>query len=239
MANEPVIADAFGAMLMAAHDGALAVAAIERDDGLSTPHDPQIYFTPPTGWPQLEQEACARASGRVVDIGCGAGRHSLALQGHGLAVTGIDVSVGACAVSRARGVVRVERLDVQALGHETFDTFLMLGSTFGLLGSPERAPSVLHALARSAAPGARLMGTSGFSKTDDPVHSPYHQQNRARGRPPGALRIRTRFGDLADPWIELWLFTPDELAAVIEGSPWRIERLDGQPSNFLAELRLR
>jgi SAM-dependent methyltransferase len=239
MASEPAIGDAFGAMLKAAHDGAPAVAAIERDDGLSTAHDPQIYFAPPAAWPPLEREACARASGRIVDIGCGAGRHSLALQRHGLAVTGIDVSAGACAVSRARGVTRVEQLDVEQLGRETFDTFLMLGSTFGLLGSPERAPSVLHALARSAAPGARLLGTGGFSETDNPDHSPYHLRNRARGRPPGALRIRTRFGDLADPWIELWLFTPDELSALLEGSPWRIERLDGESDNFLAELRLR
>jgi SAM-dependent methyltransferase len=239
MASEPVIGDAFGAMLKAAHDGEPAAAAIERDDGLSTAHDPQIYFTPPAAWPVLEQEACARTSGRVVDVGCGAGRHSLALQNRGLVVTGIDVSAGACAVSAARGVLRVQQLDVQAVGGKEFDTLLMLGSTFGLLGSPEHAPSVLHALARSAAPGARLLGTGGFSETDDPDHSAYHQRNRARGRPPGALRIRTRFGNLADPWIELWLFTPDELAALLHNSPWRIERLDGQPSNFLAELRLR
>jgi len=115
----------------------------------------------------------------------------------------------------------------------------MMGATLGLLGSAQKAPAVLSALASVAAPGARIIGGGGFAAGDDPVHLAYHQRNRAAGRLPGALRIRTRFRNLADPWVELLLCTPDELAELLAGSPWELVCVDGGPAAYLAELRLR
>ena len=79
--------------------------------------------------PLLEQEALNLAKGKVLDVGCGAGNHSLYLQNNGLDVTGVDISKGAVEVCRLRGLKQVELkhiLDVD----QSFDTimFLMNGS---------------------------------------------------------------------------------------------------------------
>lgn len=42
--------------------------------------------------PSLEQEALKLAKGKVLDVGCGAGNHSLYLQEKGINVKGIDIS---------------------------------------------------------------------------------------------------------------------------------------------------
>ncbi|GAB3436589.1 class I SAM-dependent methyltransferase [Flindersiella endophytica] len=236
-----MIGDAFGEMLKAASTGRPVFAAMERDDDLLTPHDPAMYFTGPSEWGELEVAACARVSGRVLDVGCGAGRHALYLQEQGSTVTGVDVSAGACEVSRARGVHDVRQVGLAGLGElaqvgERYDTFLLLGANLGLIGGDP--PAALAALASVAAPGARILGGLGFSRSDDPVQQAYYARNEAAGRLPGTLRIRTRFGNLADPWVSLLLCTPDELRSVVEGSPWRLTTVDGDDQGYLAELSL-
>jgi SAM-dependent methyltransferase len=237
-----VIGDAFGEMLKAASTGRPVFAAMERDDDLLTPHDPAMYFTGPSEWGELELAACGRASGRVLDVGCGAGRHALYLQEQGFSVTGVDVSAGACEVSRSRGVRDVRQVgltELVSLTGERFDTFLMLGANLGLIGpDPQSAESALSALASVAAPGARILGGLGFSRSDDPVQQAYYARNEAAGRLPGALRIRTRFANLADPWVSLLLCTPDELRSVVARSPWQLTAVDGDDQGYLAELSL-
>jgi SAM-dependent methyltransferase len=239
----PRIADAFGQSLLAAHSGGDGRGAIERDDGLLTPHEAEIYFASPAAWSVLDRAACARADGRVLDAGCGAGRHSLHLQDHDYDVTAIDPSSGACEVARARGVRKVHEVrleDLPRLG-ERFDTFLLLGNNLALLGSPEHSGLVLDALARSATDNAQVLGTCRDPYvTDDPVHLDYHAHNRRHGRPGGQTRIRSRFGRLADPWLDYLFCSRDELARLTEHSPWRIADIDGdEGAGYLAELRLR
>lgn len=239
----PRIGDAFGETVLAHHAGLPTFAVMERDDGLVTPHDPAMYFTGPEDWNAAELDVCERVTGTVLDLGCGAGRHALFLQEKGFDVVGVDPSAGACEVSTARGVRQVRQLGLEDLANpdtldgQKFDTIVMLGANLGLLGSIELAPDRLAALAAVAAPGARIIGTGGFGSGTDPLHHAYHERNRAAGRLPGTLRIRTRFRDLADPWVDLLFCTSDELADLVDGSAWHIERIDSDGDGFLTELR--
>ncbi len=60
----------------------------------------------------LEQLALKTADGKILDVGCGAGSHSLYLQELGNEVTGIDISVGAIEVCKLRGLTKVKAIDI-------------------------------------------------------------------------------------------------------------------------------
>ncbi len=85
-------ADAFGTALMDFYQGKSKVYHIERDDNYLDAGDLSVYFTTYSDWSELEKFAMEEVSGRVLDIGCGAGRHSIYLQEKGFDVLGIDVS---------------------------------------------------------------------------------------------------------------------------------------------------
>jgi hypothetical protein len=74
--------------------------------------------------------------------------------------------------------------------------------------------------------------------TEDPLQLAYLERNRARGRPGGQLRIRVRFRDVATDWFDYWFLTVDELAQVVEATPWTLTRVDHSGSAYLATLTL-
>jgi hypothetical protein len=74
--------------------------------------------------------------------------------------------------------------------------------------------------------------------TEDPLHLAYFELNRARGRPGGQLRIRVRFRDVATEWFDYWFLTVDELARIIEATPWTLTHVDRSGPAYLAKLAL-
>lgn len=85
--------DAFGHEIYDYFNGKGGYEIIERDDGYFSPSPgPEPYFREYEEWPEAEKEAMKHVTGRVLDVGCGAGRHSLYLQAQGLDVVGIDNS---------------------------------------------------------------------------------------------------------------------------------------------------
>ena len=106
--------DAYGQQLLAQYNGQAATAEfIERDDDyIDTGSEAGQYFSEYEQWSPLERLAIERAKGRVLDIGCGAGRHSLYLQQKGFDVTAIDNSLGAIEVCKLRGLKNGDRKSV-------------------------------------------------------------------------------------------------------------------------------
>jgi SAM-dependent methyltransferase len=102
------------------------------------------------------------AGARVLDLGCGPGRHSLALARRGVDVVGIDHSHDFIALARQSAeveglTVEFRAADVRDLDeHETFDAVICLcQGGFGLLGG--RADEALIArFAAALRPGGRL-----------------------------------------------------------------------------------
>ena len=67
---------------------------ISEDDVLPLPY----LFRDFSEMPKLEQKALQLAKGNILDVGCGAGSHSLYLEEKGLNVKAIDTSIGAIEV---------------------------------------------------------------------------------------------------------------------------------------------
>ena len=175
--------------------------------------------------------------GSVLDVGWGGGRACLHLQARGLDVVGIDSSPGAIACCRARGVldarqVSIERLD-PSLG--TFDTVLMLGQNFGLLGSRTKARLILRRLAALTTPRGRIVAESHDPHAHgERVHRRYRRRNVARGRMPGQMRFRVRYGELSTPWRDWLQVSRDELVELLAGTQWRVSRTLGDGASYVA-----
>src|ERR1700760_2159473 len=67
----------------------------------------KTYFRTAEQMPELEWIALQHCRGRILDIGAGAGSHSLALQQLGQDVTALEISPLAAAVIKKRGVRNV------------------------------------------------------------------------------------------------------------------------------------
>ena len=124
----------------------------------------------------------------MLDVSCGAGRHSLEAQRRGLGVVAIDISPGAVEVCRRRGVRDVRLLPLAAVDASlgAFDTVLMMCGNFGLVGTAEEAELVLRTLHAMTTPSARIVLDSIDPYYDsDSAELAYQTRNRARGRFPG------------------------------------------------------
>ena len=108
--------------------------------------------------PKLERVALDLCRGRVLDVGAGAGCHSLALQRRGLDVTAVEVSALSVDVMRRRGVKSAVAAD---LFDETFsgcyDTVLMLMNGSGIIGRLERMPRFFRRMKQLLAEGGQVL----------------------------------------------------------------------------------
>jgi len=232
--------DAFGhAFLDCLNGDREAAVTIDRDDGLSQDDvGCRVYFGEYDEWSPHLKKAIEYARGRVLDVGCGAGRHSLYLQGKGHEVVGIDESALAVQICRTRGVVDARQMSLTQLSSKlgVFDTVLMMGNNFGLVSNPTRARWFLKRLHSMTSSEARIIAeTLDPCATSDPRHLAYHERNRQRGRLPGQVRIRVAYKQYRTSWFDLLLVTRAELEAIVQGTGWRIgEYVDSGGPGYVA-----
>jgi SAM-dependent methyltransferase len=225
--------DAYGQIYLALLEGREAQEIMERDDGLIYAGDPADYFAPYRRWPAVEKRAMRAVRGRVLDIGCGAGRVGLYLQSRGHAVVAIDESPLAIEVVKRRGLAHAELRSLADLDGSLglFDTILLLRNNFGLVGKEGSAARLLRRLAAIASQRGRLITDSvDPERIDDPVFRTYRLKDNLSVRP-RAQRYRVRWQRYATPWFYYLMFSPAELEQLVAGTGWRILRLidDGSP----------
>lgn len=223
--------DAYGSELLAVYHGATnTVEIVERDDNfISTSTWPRYYFSDYSTWTNREKQVMSLIKGRVLDVGCGAGRHGLYLQQKGLDVTGIDNSPGAIKVCKLRGYRKVRGMSVTEVHRfkpESFDTIIMMGNNFGLFGGYKQARRLLRQMYRITSPEGRIIAeTTDPYQTKDPLHTGYHRFNRRRGRMGGQLRIRIRHNNIIGPWFDYLLVSQPELKQILRGTGWQIAKI--------------
>ena len=97
--------DAYGYEIYDHFKGEEVVEVVEREDGfIGVSSGPSVYFQTYEEFPDHYKKALKKVQGRVLDIGCGAGRISLHLQALGYSVLGIDISPKAIEVCKLRGL---------------------------------------------------------------------------------------------------------------------------------------
>ena len=202
------------------------VEICERDDGyIDVSSGTEMYFSEYKDWPAFEKEAMEYARGRVLDIGGGAGRHSLYLQGKGLEVLAIDNSPLAIEVCKMRGLRNTRVISINQINSTLgiFDTVLMMGNNFGLFGSFDGARRLLRRFSKITSENGRIIAqTNDVYKTDAPEHLDYHEFNRKRGRMAGQIRLKVRYKTYATPWFDYLMVSKEEMENILDGTDWKV-----------------
>lgn len=224
--------DGYGALLLSAYktggQGVFEIA--ERVDGfIAASNWPPRYFSEYSEWTKRERQAINLAKGRVLDIGCGAGRFLLHLQQKGFSVTGIDNSRGAVKVCKLRGVKNVQLRPIEEIGKfkpASFDTVIMMGNNFGLFGGFKKARWILkHLYVITSSDGQIIAEAVDPYQTNDPLHLDYQRYNREQGRMSGQLRIRIRHQNIVGAWFDYLLVSQREMKQILVGTGWQISKV--------------
>jgi SAM-dependent methyltransferase len=106
--------------------------------------------------PNLEQKALEVSKGNILDVGCGAGSHTLYLQNKGFSVKAIDISPRAVEVCKLRGINKAEQKSILK-ETETFDTILLLMNGTGIFQELKQTQKYLKHLKSLLKPNGQIL----------------------------------------------------------------------------------
>jgi 2-polyprenyl-3-methyl-5-hydroxy-6-metoxy-1,4-benzoquinol methylase len=108
--------------------------------------------------PNIEQKALELATGKILDVGCGAGSHSLYLQNNrNFDVSSIDISKNAIETCTLRGLKKTKVQDIMMLKNEKFDTLILLMNGLGICGKLKNISAFLLQLKSLLNPKGQIL----------------------------------------------------------------------------------
>lgn len=197
------------------------------------------YFSGFGSLPEYQKLTLRYATGLVLDIGCGAAKHSLALQHLGFGVVALDISRQACLLSRERGIKSVIQADAFMLPIQSgvIDTVLVLGNTLGVCGTVSRLLDFLRVLKRICSPYAFLLLES---------RNPAHPRIEPHLRPISVARshlirtyrhrMRILYENYSTPWFDFLLIAPTYLVELCNAFGFVLYQSVGE-SKYVVVLR--
>ena len=214
-----------------------AEVKIYRDDGAVSLLAISAFFRGALDF-QLDKIALDSCRGRVLDVGAGAGLHSLYLQEKGFSVCALDVSPEACEVMRHRGVKEVRCASFSDFQAEPYDTLLILGRSISMVETLAGLDDFLKDASRLVKSGGQiLLNSLDVSKTTDPKNLAYHEANRRAGRYIGELRIHMDYKGTKGPVTGLLHVDAVTLEKHTAKTGWSREVLvQEKDGNYLARL---
>lgn len=185
--------------------------------------------------PLIEQEALRLSCGQILDVGAGAGCHSLALQHMGKQVTAIDISPLAVRAMSRRGVRDARQQDFFEM-QGRFDTILMMMNGIGIVGTLERMPAFFMHLDGLLAPGGQLLCDSSdicYVYEDDEGIIDLTGVEGYYGELTYTMRYKAIKGD-PFPWL---FVDPATLAEVARAAGYKVEVvIKGEHYDYLARV---
>lgn len=129
----------------------------ETDISEAEEMDVQYLFRTFKEMPKLEQMALNSCKGKILDVGCGAGAHSLYLQQKGFDVKAIDISPNSVEACQLRGIKNVEVCNILDITEEKFDTILLLMNGTGIFERLINTTKYLTHLKSLLNPGGQIL----------------------------------------------------------------------------------
>ncbi len=188
--------------------------------------------------PTLEKLAIKLCSGRVLDVGAGAGCHSLALQDQGYEVCAIDISPLSVETMIQRGVKDVRHADFfgSDLNNDKFDTILMLMNGSGIIGKIKNMPAFFDRARSLLSPkGYVLMDSSDLKYLFEEEDGSYEID--LMGDYYGEIDFQMQYNEIKGDSFDWLYIDPQTLTFHAEANGFNCEVLrHGSHYDFLAKL---
>ncbi|MCH4823446.1 class I SAM-dependent methyltransferase [Gramella lutea] len=185
--------------------------------------------------PEIEQEALELSKGNLLDVGCGAGSHSLYLQDKkNLKVLGLDTSPMAIEIARKRGVKNAVCRDFFKLKDNKYDTILMLMNGSGIIGKLDKLGNFFqHAKTLLTENGQILLDSSDLIYLfDEEITEDNHYY--------GELEYSVSYKGVKSDYFDWLYIDPELLKEKAEQNGFSCEIIkQGENYEFLACLRMK
>jgi 2-polyprenyl-3-methyl-5-hydroxy-6-metoxy-1,4-benzoquinol methylase len=209
---------------------------LRRDDGIAYPpiHARQFFY--PEGLPELDRIAVQRCAGKALDLGAGAGSHSLAIQDRGLDVTSVDISAKAVEVMSRRGCKNARVGDIFDSCSETFDTVFVI-LNIGIVQNLGGLAKFLKHLDTLMSDNGRLITDSIDPRnSEDESYRKYTQAKIAEGRYLGDRRLRIEYKNQISDWFEWAHIDPETLGQYVHKAGYSMECLGNDGKRYLVSI---
>lgn len=192
-----------------------------------------IFFRKEEEMPDIELEAMDLCEGRVLDVGGGAGSHSLILQERGFDIIALDISATACEIMKTRGLKQVVQADIYTYTGEKFDTLLFLMNGIGLTGTIAGFKKFLeHAKTLLNEDGQLLFDSSDISYLYEDTAQPTDHYY-------GEVKYQYAYRDELGEWFNWLYLDPFTLKKIAKECGWECHLLfDTGEDQYLAEMRV-
>lgn len=193
----------------------------------------EIFFRDPSEMPEIELYALSLCKGKVLDIGAGAGCHSLFLQDNGLDVTALEISKTAIDIISERGVRNVIHENVMTLRDVKFDTLLLLMNGIGLTGNLEGLTHFLNDAKNLLEPAGQLLFDSSdinyLYEEDIPLPAGYY----------GEISYQYEYNGVKGNWFNWIYIDQNKLAEIAQAAGWVVNIVyEDDMDHYLARLVL-
>lgn len=189
------------------------------------------YFRTEPQMPELELMALQQCNGRVLDVGAGAGSHSLLLQQRGFTVTALDISPLSILVAQKRGVINTVCTDIFEYNDSEYDTLLLLMNGIGLAGNLDRLHLFLHHAKSLLKPSGKIiLDSSDIAYLYKGKQFPQHRYY-------GEIQYQYSYKSQKTDWFSWLYLDKDTLSQVAQQEGWAVKLLfeDGY-DQYLAQL---
>jgi hypothetical protein len=118
---------------------------------------PDYFFRSYREMPLLERLALKKCTGKTLDIGAGAGCHSLWLQSKKIDVTALEISSLCCKVMENRGIRNIINDSAYRFTQSKYDTILLLMNGIGIARSLDGLLTLLSNLKTKLNPKGKIL----------------------------------------------------------------------------------